>query len=78
MKEGRMRGQAFIKFPTVEQATQALNELHGYILHDKPMVIVSYCHYHHHYYYYYHYYHLSIIDSYNYLIHHNIICILAF
>ncbi|RHZ64123.1 hypothetical protein Glove_326g137 [Diversispora epigaea] len=39
MKEGRMRGQAFIKFPTEEQATQALNELHGYLLHDKPMVI---------------------------------------
>ncbi|CAG8497500.1 6799_t:CDS:2 [Diversispora eburnea] len=37
--EGRMRGQAFIKFPTEEQATQALNELHGYLLHDKPMVI---------------------------------------
>ncbi|CAG8533815.1 7063_t:CDS:2, partial [Acaulospora morrowiae] len=39
MKEGRMRGQAFIKFPNIEMATRALNELHGYVVHDKPMVI---------------------------------------
>jgi hypothetical protein len=35
------RGQAFVIFPNVEMATQALNDVHGYILHNKPMVIVS-------------------------------------
>jgi U11/U12 small nuclear ribonucleoprotein SNRNP65 len=33
------RGQAFVIFPNVEIATQALNDVHGYILHNKPMVI---------------------------------------
>ncbi|RIB29000.1 hypothetical protein C2G38_2156421 [Gigaspora rosea] len=39
--KGRMRGQAFIKLPSIEIATQALNELHGYILNNKPMVILE-------------------------------------
>ncbi|KAG9301779.1 hypothetical protein G9A89_003326 [Geosiphon pyriformis] len=39
MKEGRMRGQAFVKFPDVNIAKQALDEVHGYILHEKPMII---------------------------------------
>ncbi|CAB3375791.1 Hypothetical predicted protein [Cloeon dipterum] len=39
MTEGRMKGQAFITFPSVEQAQNALKEANGYILHDKPMVI---------------------------------------
>ncbi|CAG8591969.1 9264_t:CDS:2 [Ambispora leptoticha] len=39
LKEGRMRGQAFVKFPDVNLATKALDEVHGYILYDKPMVI---------------------------------------
>ncbi|CAB4484139.1 U11/U12 small nuclear ribonucleoprotein 65 kDa protein [Rhizophagus irregularis DAOM 181602=DAOM 197198] len=33
------RGQAFVIFPNVEMATQALNDVHGYILYNKPMVI---------------------------------------
>jgi RNA recognition motif-containing protein len=41
MKEGRMKGQAFITLPSDNKAKKALREVHGYILHGKPMVIVS-------------------------------------
>ncbi|KAK4297150.1 hypothetical protein Pmani_030410 [Petrolisthes manimaculis] len=40
MKEGRMKGQAFVTFPTEKQAIEALNDTNGYILNDKPMVVV--------------------------------------
>ncbi|XP_053549740.1 RNA-binding region-containing protein 3 [Bombina bombina] len=39
MKEGRMKGQAFIGFPSEEVAARALRHAHGYSLHEKPMVI---------------------------------------
>ncbi|KAL2912185.1 hypothetical protein HK105_208318 [Polyrhizophydium stewartii] len=39
MKEGRMKGQAFVKFPSVELATEALERLHGGIVRGRPMVI---------------------------------------
>lgn len=39
MKEGRMKGQAFITLPSEEKAKRALRDAHGYILHGKPMVI---------------------------------------
>ncbi|KAM4640920.1 RNA-binding region-containing protein 3 isoform 1-T2 [Discoglossus pictus] len=39
MKEGRMKGQAFIGFPSEEVAAKAMKYTHGYVLHDKPMVI---------------------------------------
>ncbi|XP_053325639.1 RNA-binding region-containing protein 3 [Spea bombifrons] len=39
MKEGRMKGQAFIGFPNETIASKALKYVHGYTLHDKPMVI---------------------------------------
>ncbi|XP_065071183.1 RNA-binding region-containing protein 3-like [Rhopilema esculentum] len=39
MKEGRMKGQAFVTFPTDEVALKALRCLHGYVLHDRPMLI---------------------------------------
>nr|CAD7267050.1 unnamed protein product [Timema shepardi] len=39
MKEGRMKGQAFITLQTVKQAEQALEETNGFILKDKPMVV---------------------------------------
>jgi hypothetical protein len=29
--QGRLKGQAFITFPGVEMATQALDEVHGYV-----------------------------------------------
>ncbi len=35
-----MKGQAFVAFPSVELAQHALEEVNGYILRDKPMVIV--------------------------------------
>ena len=41
MKEGRMKGQAFITLPSEEKAKKAVRDAHGYILHNKPMVIVS-------------------------------------
>ena len=41
MKEGRMKGQAFITLPSEDKAKKALRDVHGYILLGKPMVIVS-------------------------------------
>ena len=41
MQQGRMKGQAFIGMPSEEIAEQALQETNGYILHGKPMVVVS-------------------------------------
>ncbi|XP_073124487.1 U11/U12 small nuclear ribonucleoprotein 65 kDa protein isoform X2 [Henckelia pumila] len=39
MQEGRMRGQAFVTFPTVELAHNALNAANGYPLKGKPIVL---------------------------------------
>ncbi|XP_072276123.1 RNA-binding region-containing protein 3 isoform X2 [Pyxicephalus adspersus] len=39
MKEGRMKGQAFIGFPNEDSAAKALKHVHGYVFFDKPMVI---------------------------------------
>ncbi|XP_073128342.1 U11/U12 small nuclear ribonucleoprotein 65 kDa protein-like isoform X2 [Henckelia pumila] len=36
---GRMRGQAFVRFPTVELAHNALNAANGYLLKGKPIVL---------------------------------------
>ncbi|KAJ6658459.1 hypothetical protein lerEdw1_020163 [Lerista edwardsae] len=41
MKEGRMKGQAFIGLPNEKAAAKALKEANGYILFDKPMVVLS-------------------------------------
>lgn len=42
MKEGRMKGQAFVGLPNEKAAAKALKEANGYILFDKPMVVVSF------------------------------------
>lgn len=42
MKEGRMKGQAFIGLPNEKAAAKALKEANGYILFGKPMVVVSF------------------------------------
>lgn len=39
MQEGRMKGQAFVTFPSVAMAEKALHETNGYLLKDKPMVV---------------------------------------
>ncbi|XP_060088277.1 RNA-binding region-containing protein 3 [Heteronotia binoei] len=39
MKEGRMKGQAFIGLPNEKAAAKALKEVNGYALFDKPMVV---------------------------------------
>ncbi|XP_038206381.1 RNA-binding region-containing protein 3-like [Zerene cesonia] len=39
MQEGRMKGQAFVTFPSIKLAETALNETNGYLLNDKPMVV---------------------------------------
>ncbi|XP_047026684.1 RNA-binding region-containing protein 3 [Helicoverpa zea] len=39
MQEGRMKGQAFVTFPSVRIAETALNETNGYLLKEKPMVV---------------------------------------
>ncbi|GAV86168.1 RRM_1 domain-containing protein [Cephalotus follicularis] len=39
MQEGRMRGQAFVTFPSVELAQHALNLANGYVFKSKPIII---------------------------------------
>lgn len=39
MQEGRMRGQAFVTFPSIEIAQRALNVVNGYVFKGKPMII---------------------------------------
>ncbi|KAK2966901.1 hypothetical protein RJ640_029248, partial [Escallonia rubra] len=39
MQAGRMRGQAFVTFPSTELANQALNMVNGYVFKGKPMII---------------------------------------
>ncbi|XP_010247891.1 PREDICTED: U11/U12 small nuclear ribonucleoprotein 65 kDa protein-like [Nelumbo nucifera] len=39
MQEGRMRGQAFLTFPSVDLAHRALNLVNGYMFKRKPMII---------------------------------------
>ncbi|GAB6029421.1 RNA-binding region-containing protein 3 [Chamberlinius hualienensis] len=39
MKEGRMKGQCFITFPSESEAQVALDETNGYLLCDKPIVV---------------------------------------
>jgi RNA recognition motif-containing protein len=41
MKEGRMKNQAFITFSNLEWASIALEEVHGYLLKDRPIILVS-------------------------------------
>lgn len=40
MKSGRMKGQAFVGLPSEMVASQALKETNGYLLHDRPIVVV--------------------------------------
>lgn len=35
-----MKGQAFVTFPSVEMAREALVTVNGYLLKEKPIVIV--------------------------------------
>ncbi|KMZ73830.1 putative RNA binding protein [Zostera marina] len=39
MQEGRMRGQAFVTFPSIDLAQQALKLVNGYVFKGKPMII---------------------------------------
>ncbi|KAJ4432420.1 RNA-binding protein 41-like isoform X2 [Periplaneta americana] len=36
---GKMKGQAFITFPSIEKATEALDLVNGFVLRKKPMII---------------------------------------
>ena len=42
MKEGRMKGQAFVGLPSEQSAEKALRETNGYVFYDKPLVVVSF------------------------------------
>ena len=42
MQSGRMKGQAFVGLPSETVASRALQETNGYVLHGKPMVVVSF------------------------------------
>ena len=39
MKEGRMKGQAFVNLPDEKIAEKALNDTNGYLLDEKPLVV---------------------------------------
>lgn len=39
MKEGRMKGQAFVTLANEDQAIKAVRETNGFVLHTKPMVV---------------------------------------
>ncbi len=41
MQTGRMKGQAFIGLPSEKIAAKALRDTNGYLLQDRPMVVVS-------------------------------------
>lgn len=41
MKEGRMKGQAFVTFANETSAHKALKETNGFVLNSKPMAVVS-------------------------------------
>lgn len=41
MTKGRLRGQAFVTFPSIEIAERALQSTNGYMLQSRPMVVVS-------------------------------------
>ncbi|KAF3836103.1 hypothetical protein F7725_028661 [Dissostichus mawsoni] len=40
MKEGRMKGQAFVGLPSEQSAEKALRDTNGYVLYDKPLVVI--------------------------------------
>lgn len=40
MKEGRMKGQAFVTFASENSADKALKETNGFVLNSKPMAVV--------------------------------------
>lgn len=42
MTTGRLKGQAFVTFTNIQRAQQAVNEANGYVLYDRPLVIVRY------------------------------------
>lgn len=39
MKEGRMKGQAFVGLPSETSAQRALRDTNGFVLYDKPLVV---------------------------------------
>lgn len=41
MKEGRMKGQAFVTFSNETSANKALKDTNGFVLNSKPMAVVS-------------------------------------
>lgn len=39
-----MKGQAFVGLPSERSAEKALRDTNGYVLYDKPLVVVSFFH----------------------------------
>lgn len=37
-----MKGQAFVGLPSEKSAEKALRDTNGYVLYDKPLVVVSF------------------------------------
>jgi len=40
MTKGKMHGQAFVTLPDRDTATRALDQVLGYVLHDRPIIMV--------------------------------------
>lgn len=40
MTTGRLKGQAFVTFTSIDKAKDALSTVNGYVLFDKPLIIV--------------------------------------
>jgi U11/U12 small nuclear ribonucleoprotein 65 kDa protein len=39
LRDGKMKGQAFISLPNEDIALRALNDTNGYVLYEKPMIV---------------------------------------
>ena len=42
MAKGKMHGQAFVTLPDREAAVRALTDVLGFLLHDRPMILVRF------------------------------------
>jgi U11/U12 small nuclear ribonucleoprotein SNRNP65 len=40
LMSGKMKGQAFVTFDSIEMAQKAMDEVVGFLLHDRPIVLV--------------------------------------
>ena len=39
LRDGKMKGQAFVSFASIELASRALEETNGFVLYEKPIIV---------------------------------------